>query len=331
MVNHSEYEQQQYRTSLAAYERPDLSRACIAFATSVPPLVVMWWLMYMSLRLSYVLTLLLALPAAGFAVRTFIVQHDCGHGTFFRSRIARNAVGRICSVFTLLPYGYFRHFHGVHHATSGKLDDRGMDIETLTLREFQALSNREQWRYRMFRHPLVLFGVAPLLYFVVAMRWPGWAPATWPRARVSIALTNIALALLVWGVVALVGWRAFLLVQIPITVIASSVGMWLFYVQHQFEDTYWAAHDQWDFGHAALKGSSYYALPPVLEWFTGGIGYHHVHHLSPRVPSYAVARCHREIGLFAEVPRISLREGFRCARLALWDETQQQLVPFPPR
>jgi omega-6 fatty acid desaturase (delta-12 desaturase) len=176
------------------------------------------------------------------------------------------------------------------------------------------------------RHPLVLFGAAPTLYFIVALRVPWFARREWKRARRSILLTDVALGFLVWAMVEAVGLKAFLLVQLPITLIASTVGMWLFYIQHQFEKTYWAPEARWDYAKAALEGSSYYDLPGVLEWFTGGIGYHHIHHLSPRVPSYRIARCHRESSLFDGVPRITLREGFRCARLALWDEQTGRLA-----
>lgn len=317
------------RAHVRRYEHPDPWRAWWAFATSLPPLLVLWWLMQRSLSMSYLLTLALAFPAAGFVVRTFIVQHDCGHGSFLASRRWRTIIGRLCAPFTLLPYGYFRHFHGTHHATSGNLDKRHVDIETITVREFAALSPAAQRRYRMLRHPLVMFGLAPLVYFVILMRLPVFARAEWRRERRSMMLTNGAIALLVWLVVSFVGWRDFLLVQAPITVIASTVGMWMFYVQHQFEDTYWAPEGEWDYTRAALEGSSYYALPPVLAWFTGYIGYHHIHHLSPRVPSYRLVACHRETRLFAGVRHISLRDGFACARLALWDEDARRLVPIP--
>ena len=316
------------REHVSRYEQPDAKLAWFAFATSLPPFVATWWAMYAVHRQSYLTALLLAFPAAGFLVRTFIVQHDCGHGTFFRSRRLRNAVGRLCSPITLLPYGYFRHFHGAHHAHSGNLDKRGADIETITVREYKAMSPSKRCRYRFMRHPLVLFGIGPLVYFVVMMRLPAIAPIHWKRERRSILYSNVVLAALVAAMIWLVGTRSFLLIQLPITMIASTVGMWLFYVQHQFEDTYWEDGAGWDYRLAALRGSSYYALPGVLAWFTGYIGYHHVHHLSPRVPSYRLVRCHRETDMFDNVPRITLIAGLRCARLALWDETSQRLVSF---
>ena len=311
---------------VAPYEKPDDRRAWWAAATSIPPYVIMWWLMYRALDVTYWLVLALAFPAAGFAVRTFIVQHDCGHGSFFRSSRLRVAVGRLCSLITLMPYGYFRRYHGAHHATSGKLAQRGVDIDTRTVREYLAMSRRERLAYRLMRNPLVLFGIAPMLYFVVALRLPWFAPAGWRRQRHSMLLTNVALAALFGALILSVGVEAFLLVQLPITVIASATGMWLFYIQHQFEDTYWAGEGEWDYARAALEGSSYYALPAPLAWFTGYIGVHHVHHLSPRVPSYRLAECHEENPVFDAVPRIGLADGIRCARLKLWDEDAKRLV-----
>jgi len=314
------------RHIVGPYEGANDRRAAWALATSLPPFVAMWWLMHRSLVLPYWVTLALAIPTAGFAVRIFIVQHDCGHGSFFRSARLRLLVGRICSLVTLMPYAYFRRTHGAHHATSGKLEHRGVDIETLTVREYLALSRAGRLRYRLFRNPLVLFGIAPILYFAVATRFPWLARRTWKRERNSILLTNAALAIAVWAILQIVEPMAFLKVQLPITVMASFVGMWMFYVQHQFEGTYWAGEDAWDYTRAALQGSSYYALPAVLEWFTGYIGLHHVHHLSPRVPSYRLADCHRSSPLLSTVPRIGLRDSVRCARLKLWDEESQRLV-----
>jgi omega-6 fatty acid desaturase (delta-12 desaturase) len=284
--------------------------------------------MYAALDVSYVWVLLLALPTAGFVVRTFIVQHDCGHGCFFPSRRLRNVVGRLCSLVTLMPYGYFRRYHRLHHASACNLDRRGFDIETLTVDEYHALPPGQRRRYRLMRHPLVLFGLAPLAYFVLAVRLPWYAPREWARERRGMAYTDVAVALLVLGLVMLVGVPAFVLVQLPVTLIASTVGLWLFYIQHQFEGAYWVRDAAWSNPDVALHGASYYQLPRALEWFTGGIGYHHVHHLNPRVPSYRIAACHRETSLFDGVPKVTLRDGFRCARLALWDERRGRLVPL---
>ncbi|MEP6620582.1 MAG: fatty acid desaturase [bacterium] len=311
---------------VAAYERPDDRRAWFEFATSLPPFVLCCWLMYRTLELPYWVTLVLAIPTAGFVVRTFIVQHDCGHGSFFGSRRARDWVGRLCSLVTLVPFGYFRYFHGTHHATSGKLDRRGVDLETITVREYLERTPLGRLHYRIARNPIVLFLVAPLLYFIVALRVPALAPRSRMRDRWSILLTDVALFVVAGFVIHAVGVVPLLKVQLPVTAIASTTGMWMFYVQHQFEDTYWARDGEWDYARAALEGSSYYALPAVLEWFTGYIGLHHVHHLSTLVPSYRLTPCHRENDVFAGVPRLGFVDGLRCMRLKLWDEENGRLV-----
>ena len=311
---------------VAPYEGADDRTAWWVLATSLLPFIAMWWVMYQSLALPYWVTLLLAFPTAGFAVRTFIIQHDCGHGSFFTSAPLRIFIGRLCSLATFTPYGFFRHFHGAHHATSSKLDKRGTDIETLTVREYLAAPWYKQLQYRLLRTPLILFTIAPVLYFLVGMRFPWLAKSGWGKERRSILLTDVALAV-VWGALTYaIGWKAVLMVELPIAVIATTTGMWLFYVQHQFEDTYWANDNEWDYGRAAMEGSSYYALPPVLEWFTGYIGLHHVHHLSPRVPSYRLSACHHENPVLANVPKITLADGIKCLRLRLWDEDARKLV-----
>lgn len=317
------------RHIVSPYEGADDAKAWLAFATSVPPFVVVWYAMYRSLSVSYWLTLALSLLGAGFTMRTFIVQHDCGHGSFFRSLRLQVLVGRLCSLITLVPYAYFRRFHATHHATSGKLHARGVDITTLTVREYLAMSARDRRRYRLMRNPIVLFVIGPLAYFVVGLRLPFLAKRQWKRERRSILLTDLSLAAVIGALVMLVGTGDFIRVQLPITVLASTTGMWLFYVQHQFEHTYWAEGEEWDFGRAALEGSSHYALPPVLAWFTGYIGLHHVHHLSPRVPSYRLTACHSSSEVLLRVPRVTMRDGFRVVRLRLWDEEEGRLVPWP--
>lgn len=314
------------RGLVAPFERPDERRALAAFATSLPPFVVGWWLMYRSLALPYAVTLALAVPTAGFLVRTFIVAHDCGHGSFFRSARRNVWIGRLCAAPALVPFGYWRRMHATHHATAAKLDRRGTDVATLTVREYRARSRAGRIGYRVLRHPFLLFGVGPLLYFGVLLRLPWIAPPAWRRERRSIVLTDLALAALVAAVVRAVGARAFVRVHLPVAAIAAAIGVWLFYVQHQFEDTYWAPDGEWDYGRAALEGSSYLVLPPVLAWFTGYIGLHHVHHLSPRVPSYQLAACVRANPALDAVPRLTLAAALRTARLKLWDEERRQLV-----
>lgn len=316
------------RRAVAPFAGADDRRAWLALATSLPPLVAGWAAMYAARDLPYAATLLLAVPTAGFLVRTFIVAHDCGHGAFFRSPRLNRWVGRLCALPALVPFGWWRRMHAVHHATSGKLDRRHTDIETLTVREYRALSRGGRLRYRLIRHPIVLFGLAPSLYFGVAMRLPWVAPAAWRRERRSILLTDVALALAVTALAHAVGWRTFLAIQLPLSLLAATVGMWLFYVQHQFEDTYWADAAAWDPTRAALAGASHLALPPVLAWFTGYIGLHHVHHLNPLVPSYRLAACMAAVPALRDGPHLALGAALGSWRHALWDEDAQRLVGF---
>jgi omega-6 fatty acid desaturase (delta-12 desaturase) len=285
--------------------------------------------MWATLGVGYGLTLLLALPAAGLLLRLFVLQHDCGHGSFFRTRAVNDWVGRIIGTVTLTPYDAWRRSHNAHHASSGNLDERGFgDIDTLTVREYLALPRWRRLRYRAYRHPLVMFGFGPAYLFLVRHRLPvglmrkGWEP--W----ISTMATNAATAALIVAMIWLVGAGPFLLVQLPIVLLAASMGVWLFYVQHQFEDTVWAEDPAWNLHEAALHGSSHYDLPPVLRWFTANIGVHHVHHLCSRIPFYRlpeVLRDHPELG---ETSRLTIMESLNSVRLVLWDEERQQLISF---
>jgi len=279
------------------------------------------------LRIHYALTLLLALPAAGLLIRTFIIQHDCGHGSFLRSRRANDLIGSLCGVLTLTPYRYWRKNHAIHHATASRLERRGTgDIWTLTVAEYRACTRWQRFVYRLYRHPIVLFILGPVLLLVVLHRFPSKQPFRWNRDRASIVWTNLGLvgvyALLCW----LLGWQTFLMVQLPIVFLSASIGTWLFYVQHQFEGTYWAPNARWDYEAAALRGASYYKLPRVLQWFSGNIGFHHIHHLSHRIPNYNLQRCHDENPMFQEGCILTLRSSFRTIPLKLWDEDRERLV-----
>jgi omega-6 fatty acid desaturase (delta-12 desaturase) len=291
-----------------------------------------WTLAYASLQVGYWLTLLLAVPTAFLLVRLFIVQHDCGHGSFFRSPRAADVVGSVLGVLTLTPYHYWKRTHALHHATSGKLDHRGFgDINTLTVEEYFASSRWERFKYRVYRHPLVLFGIGPVLHFFVLHRLPTIVPRGWTRERRSILWTDVGLVALVVAVGSLVGYEALARVHLPVAVLSCIVGVWLFYVQHQFEPTYWAHDPEWTYDAAALQGSSYYRLPAALQWATGNIGLHHVHHLNARIPNYRlqdVLEAHPEL---RRVPTLTLRESLQCVRLTLWDERGGKLVPFPTR
>jgi omega-6 fatty acid desaturase (delta-12 desaturase) len=315
------------RAEVAPYARPHLGRSLLDLATSVVPYLALSVVMYFALDISYLLVLVLAVPAAGFAVRTYIVFHDCGHGSFMRSRRANTWIGTFCGLLVFTPFQSWRHEHAVHHATAGDLDRRGVgDVFTLTVAEYHALPWRGRLQYRLFRNPVVMFGLGPIYAMIVSPRWP--SPDARQRIRHSIIATDIALAVLIGGLCWLIGWRDYLLVQAPILWLAGATGVWLFYVQHQFEDTYWQSSDGWAYSDAALRGSSYLKLPKVLQFFTGNIGLHHVHHLSTRIPNYNLQRAHDENAIFRDVPTLSLWDGLRAVRLKLWDEDRERLVTF---
>jgi omega-6 fatty acid desaturase (delta-12 desaturase) len=292
-------------------------------------LFVLWYLMVLSLDVSYLLTIGLACIAAGFMARIFIIQHDCGHGSFFRSQKANDAVGMIASVLTLTPYHYWRKSHAIHHAGAGKLDKQGIgDIYTMTVDEFLSKSRWGRLKYRIYRNPIVLFVLGPTFLFAVIYRFPISRVNALRQVEASVWLTNLAIAVVAAGMMMLVGWKTFLAVQVPITVVTSSLGMWLFYVQHQFEDTYWSNSNDWDFAAAAIKGSSFYRLPKVLQWFTGNIGFHHVHHLSPKIPNYLLEKVHSEVPEVQGATVLTLWTSLKSLPLTLWDERRKKLISF---
>ena len=316
-----------WRETLAPYARPRLSRSLLDLATSVVPYLALCVAMYFALGVSYLLVLALAIPASGFLVRTFILFHDCSHGSFLASRRANLWLGTVLGLLVYSPFLRWRHDHAIHHATSGDLERRGGgDVRTLTVTEYLALSARARMGYRLFRNPLVMFGIGPIVALLVGPRIV--ARSARPRMRRSVIGTNIALAVIVASLCWLVGWREYLLVQVPTLLLAGSAGIWLFYVQHQFEDAYWETGESWSYADAALRGSSYLRLPKVLQFFSGNIGLHHVHHLSARIPNYNLQRAHDENPIFHDVPTLSLRDGLRAVRLKLWDEERGRLVTF---
>ena len=316
-----------WRDTLAPYARPRLGRSLLDLATAVVPYLALSVLMYMALGVSYLLVLVIAIPAAGFLVRTFILFHDCSHGSLLASKRANMWLGTVLGLLVYSPFLRWRHDHAIHHATSGDLDRRGGgDVRTLTVREYRALAPRARLGYRLFRHPLVMFGFGPIVALVVGPRLVSRSAR--PRLRRSVIGTNIALALLVGALCWLIGWRDYLLVQAPTVLLAGSAGIWLFYVQHQFEDAYWENSEQWSYADAALRGSSYLKLPKALQFFSGNIGLHHVHHLSARIPNYNLQRAHDENPMFHRVPTLTLWDGIRAVRLKLWDEEQKRLVSF---
>ena len=314
---------------LARYRRPNHGRSIVEIAITIGPFVLLWLLACFSLRFGYGIYLLFAVPAAGFLVRLFMIQHDCGHGSFFRHRLVNDWVGRVIGVLTLTPYDFWRRAHGMHHATSGNLDQRGIgDIDTLTVREYRALSRWRRLGYRLYRHPAVMFGAGPVYLFVLRHRLPFGLPQEGLGPWISTMATNAAIAFIVAGMVCCVGVKPFLLVHLPITFVAGAVGMWLFFVQHQFEHTVWSKSTDWSFSGAAFYGSSHYDLPIVLRWFTANIGIHHIHHLCSRIPFYRLPIALRDHPGLVTAGRLTLAQSLACVRLVLWDETTRRLISF---
>jgi acyl-lipid omega-6 desaturase (Delta-12 desaturase) len=314
--------------SLIEYAQASPRRALLDLATSLVPYLALSWLMYLSLSVSYLLTLAIAIPAAGFLLRTFIVFHDCTHGAFLPSRRLNTWCGIGVGLVVLTPFHSWRYSHAVHHGTAGDLDHRGVgDVQTLTVDEYTALPSRARLGYRLFRNPLVMFGIGPIYSMVILPRLVKRGMK--PRIRRSVILTDLALLVVVGGLCWLMGWREYLLVQAPTIWLAGAAGVFLFYVQHQFEGVYWESSQDWTFTDAALRGSSYLRMPQPLQFFTGNIGLHHVHHLNARIPNYNLQRAHDENPVFHSVPTLSLWDGVRASRLKLWDEREQRLVRFP--
>ena len=319
----------EWKAVIARYQGADARRAIGQMVNTLVPLAVVMCLMYLSLgRVSYWLTLLLVPLAAGLLVRTFIIMHDCAHGSYFRSTRANAIVGWITGVLTVTPFERWRHSHALHHASSGDLTRRGNgDVDTLTMREYANLSRWGRLKYRVLRNPFILFGIGPL-HFMIDNRIPPKGARFRGKEARGVWTTNLALAAIVIGVSAWLGWRAFVLTYLPAMYLAAAGGIWLFYVQHQFEDTYWQDHGTWDYATAAIRGSSYFRLPKVLDWFTGSIGLHHVHHLGPRIPNYRLKQVHDENPMFHDVTTLTIASSVRTLRLALWDEEGEELVSF---
>jgi omega-6 fatty acid desaturase (delta-12 desaturase) len=315
---------------LQRYRHPDPARSIFEVVITLVPFLALWVAAWAALSVGYWLTLIIAVPAAFFLVRLFLIQHDCGHGAMFKKRLTNDWVGRAMGVLTLTPYDAWKRSHAIHHASHGNLDERGTgDIDTLTVREYRALSPWRRLVYRLYRNPIILFGIGPTLLFVVQHRLPYsmLKGADW-RSWVSVIGTNVGLVALGGLVIWLVGWKAFLAIQLPIVAVGSSIGVWLFYIQHQFEDTFWADNPDWNVHEAALQGSSHYDLPGILPWLTANIGVHHVHHLYSRIPYYRLPQVLRDFPELAQVHRITLWESFKCVRLRLWDENERRLVSF---
>ena len=315
---------------LAAYKDPDDIRAVWDILVTFVPFALFWAAMaWLTAHSYYVLSFILAVPTAGLMVRLFIIQHDCGHGAMFTSSFANDWVGRILGILTLTPYDYWRHSHALHHVSSGNLDKRGFgDIDTLTVDEYRALSAGGRLAYRLYRHPIVMFVIGPSYLFILQHRLPIGAMRKGQVPWTSTLSTNLGIAALYAALILLIGWKSFLLVQLPIVMLGASIGVWLFYVQHQFDETHWSRETEWTRENAALHGSSFYDLPQPLMWLTGNIGIHHVHHLSSRIPFHRLPKILKDYPELESVGRLTIWESIRCVKLTLWDENKRKLISF---
>jgi acyl-lipid omega-6 desaturase (Delta-12 desaturase) len=312
---------------VSRYQQPSALRALWQLFNTLIPYAVLWCLLYYSLQVSWWLTIPLAALAGAFLVRIFIIFHDCGHGSYFESRHANDTLGFITGVLTFTPYYHWRWQHAVHHGSTGNLDKRGTgDVWTMTVQEYLESSRWRRFAYQLARNPVVLFVLAPLFIFVIEQRFPS-ARAN-PREKRSVWWTNLGVLCMAGGLAGIFGVQAYVLIQLTIMIVAGAAGVWLFYVQHQFEHTYWERTEDWDYATAALKGSSFYKLPRILQWFTASIGFHHIHHLSSRIPNYNLQRCHEADPLFQQVAPTTLMTSLKTATLRLWDEKAKRLVGY---
>ncbi|HEX7411094.1 MAG TPA: fatty acid desaturase [Bacteroidales bacterium] len=312
---------------ISNYKYPEISRSMWQLINTFIPYVILWVAMYYCLSISYWLVLLLTIPASGFLIRLFIIFHDCGHGSFLPSKRANDIIGILIGILAFTPYFRWHHAHMIHHRTAGNLDKRGSgDVWTLTVEEYRKLSKSRQRAYRIYRHPLVMFGIGAALMFFFSNRFTRKHFEL--KERVSVYLTNLALLLFATVISFLIGLKAFLLIQMPVMYFAATAGVYLFYVQHQFPDVQWVRDKEWDYKTIALEGSSFLKLPKILQFFSGNIGFHHIHHLSSKIPNYKLEKCHRENELFKDIKPLTFAESFRCLKLRLWYEEKQRLVSF---
>lgn len=316
-----------WKEIVAKYQVPSTRRATWQVANTVLPYAAVWFLIYLVQDISLWLTVPLVVLGGGLMVRMFIIFHDCGHGSFFRSRRANDVLGSIAGVLTFTPYFHWRWEHSIHHATSGDLDRRGVgDVPTMTVEEYLKASKWKRLGYRLTRNPFVLFVLGPAFLFVFRERFP--TRNAEPRERLSVYGTNLGILLFGFAMSWLVGFKLYLVCQLAMVLIAGSAGVWLFYVQHQFEGVYWERRENWDYFQAAIEGSSFYKLPKILQWFSGNIGFHHIHHLSPRIPNYNLERCHKAEPLFQSIKPVTLFSSLKCFKFRLWDEERRRLVGY---
>jgi omega-6 fatty acid desaturase (delta-12 desaturase) len=309
------------------FEQIEMKKSVRQIVNTLAPLFILWYLAYVSLSVSYWVALPLTIVAAGFMVRTFILFHDCCHQSFFKNRRANEILGTLLGVLTVVPYQQWKSTHSIHHATSGNLDQRGTgDLWVMTVDEYKQASRWTRIRYRLYRNPLILFGFGPTYTFLIEYRFN--KKGVRRKERINTYVTNVLIiglyAFLCW----LVGWQAFLLIQAPIFLISGTMGMWLFYVQHQFEPSYFEQGPEWSYYEAAIEGSSYFKLPRLLQWITGNIGFHHVHHLSPKVPNYNLEKVHHTIPLLQNVKTITILSSLKSVTFRLWDEENRTFIGF---
>ncbi|MDQ3144281.1 MAG: fatty acid desaturase [Pseudomonadota bacterium] len=328
MPNLSPIDARQLLRDVSRFATPAIGRSVFELLITVIPFLLLWAATWMAVAAGYWLGMLLAIPAGGLLLRLFVIQHDCGHGALFRRRATNDWVGRALSVLTLTPYDSWRRSHAVHHATSGNLDKRGTgDVDTLTVAEYQEKTPRQRLLYRLYRNPLIFFIIGPAYTFLLRHRVPLGSLSGW-RLWLSTLVTNAAIgtvaALVIWQI----GFIQFIAVHVPIALVAATAGVWLFYIQHQFEHTSWDQDADWGFHESAIEGSSYYDLPPVLRWFTANIGIHHVHHLSSRIPFYRLPEVMRAYPELTAVNRLTFRQSLATIRLRLWDESKRRMLTF---
>ncbi|MEW6301943.1 MAG: fatty acid desaturase [Verrucomicrobiota bacterium] len=326
-VENRQPETAEWKEIVAQYQKPSTGRALWQITNTLVPYGLLWFLMYHTMAISWWLTIPLAVLAGAFLVRVFIIFHDCGHGSYFKSTTANDVVGFITGMLTFTPYYHWRWEHAIHHASAGHLDRRGMgDVWTMTVQEYLESSRWKRFAYQLARNPIILFVIAPLYLFLIHQRFPSSKANA--RERLSVHWMNLAIVAMAAGMSWIFGLKAYLIIQLTAMMFAGSVGLWLFYVQHQFEDVYWERGENWDYTAAALQGSSFYKLPKILQWFSGNIGYHHIHHLSARIPNYNLERCHKAHELFQKVKPITLLTSLKSLTYRLWDEQQRKLVGY---
>lgn len=312
---------------IANYKNPSPRSSVWQLINTLVPYIGLWILMAYAITISYWLVLPLTILAAGFTVRLFIIFHDCGHGAFFKSKLTNDIVGNILGILTFTPYARWHHAHLIHHRTAGNLDKRGVgDVWTLTVEEYNNLSRNKRRFYRIYRNPFIMFGLGAGLVFLVMNRFTRRGFSR--KERISVFITNIGLALLATGISLLIGFKSYLLIQLPVMYFAATAGVFLFYVQHQYPDVHWYRDEEWDYSTVAINGASYLKLPRILQWFSGNIGFHHIHHLSSKIPNYKLEQCHKENEAFHRVIPVTFVSSMKSLSLRLWDEKRQQLVSY---